>query len=396
MSFWLAEAREDTPIRWPLAILLPSSSGLSFSMTQPVASVALRRRAIGLALAFFLWAAVLLAVVKLLLAQAVGSLSLLACALHSLLLCFSAVLGLQALGAPGGARTPPRSQKSSRAAINWDRGTTGLLTTLTSLLMWALLGFGGFSLISEMWRRGAAGWISEVSQGLMWLEGGEAVGGGAIAPLDVPVGLNAAVLHPALLPLLGILAVLGFGLAFVSRLCARRLSNRTLAFQSYLLLQDGWLLLIAGVALVALGQGVTVLESVGALGILAMVLVDAWRWLGVHMPHWCQGTAIAPEAITATAQQVDGVIGCRVLACQGLVGRRLEIVLELRLHPEFESLRHRLSREVCRNLDRRYGPAQIEIYLVSKPGGPRRRLNLALEDEVSWVDGTDDSAGDRF
>jgi len=127
-----------------------------------------------------------------------------------------------------------------------------------------------------------------------------------------------------------------------------------------------------------------------------MVLVDAWRWLGVHMPHWCQGTAIAPEAITATAQQVDGVIGCRVLACQGLVGRRLEIALELRLHPEFESLRHRLSREVCRNLDRRYGPAQIDIYLVSKPGGPRRRLNLALEDEVSWVDGTDDSAGDRF
>lgn len=361
-------------------------------MTQPVAPIALRRRAIGLALAFFLWAAVLLAVVKLLLAQAVGSLSLLACALHSLLLCFSAVLGLQSLGAPPSPRTSRRSQASANQtsanqASTKIEGSTGLLSTVTALLMWALLGFGGFSLLGEMLRRGASGWVTETTAGMLLFEGMEA------APLGLQPGFNAAVLHPTLLPLLGILAVLGFGLAFLARLCARYLSNRTLAFQSYLFLQDGWLILIAGIALVALGQGVTVLESLGALGILAMVLADAWRWLGVHLPHWRQGLAIAPEAITATVQQVDGVIGCRVLSCQGLVGRRLAIALELRLHPEFESLRHRLGRKVCLSLERRYGPAQIEIYLVSKPGGPRRRLNLDLEDEVSWVDGAEDGGG---
>lgn len=366
-------------------------------MTPPVASVALRRRAIGLALAFFLWAAVLLAVVKLLLAQAVGSLSLLACALHSLLLCFSALLGLQALERPQPSRAARRPQVASRSSVNLEGGTGGL-ATLAALLLWALLGFGGFSLLGELLQRGAAGWVTEAAGIVLPLEGLEAGPSlaGEAAPLGVQAGFNAAILHPALLPLLGVLAVLGFGLAFLARLCARYLANRTLAFQSYLLLQDGWLILIAGVALVALGQGVTVLESLGALGILAMVLADAWRWLGVHMPHWRHGVAIAPEAITSTAQQVDGVIGCRVLSCQGMVGRRLAIALELRLHPEFESLRHRLSREVCRNLERRYGPAQVEVYLVSKPGGPRRRLNLALEDEVSWVDGTDDSAGDTF
>ena len=366
-------------------------------MTPPVASIALRRRAIGLALAFFLWAAVLLAVVKLLLAQAVGSLSLLACALHSLLLCFSALLGLQALERPPSPRASRRPKLSPSTSVNLEGGT-GLIATLTALLLWALLGFGGFSLLGEMLRRGAAGWVTEASGIVLPMEGLESLPslGGEAAPLGVQAGFNVAVLHPALLPLLGILAVLGFGLAFLSRLCARYLSNRTLAFQSYLLLQDGWLVLIAGVALVALGQGVTVLESLGALGILAMVLADAWRWLGVHMPHWCQGMAIAPEAITATAQQVDGVIGCRVLSCRGMVGRRLAIALELRLHPEFESLRHRLGRSVCRKLERRYGPAQIDVYLVSKPGGTRRRLNLALEDEVSWVDGADDSAGDSF
>lgn len=362
-------------------------------MTQPLAPVALRRRAIGLALAFFLWAAVLLAVVKLLLAQAVGSLSLLACALHSLLLCFSALLGLQTLGQP----RQSQSRRAKAAGPPLEAGI-GWLATSTTLLLWALLGFGSFSLLGEMWRRGAAGWVTEAVSLVLPLEDLSPVADrvGEAAPLGIQAGLNAAVLHPALLPFLGILAVIGFGLAFLARLCARYLSNRTLAFQSYLFLQDGWLVLIAGIALVALGQGVTVLESLGTLGILAMVVADAWRWLGVHMPHWRQGTAIAPEAITATAQQVDGVIGCRVLSCQGLVGRKLAIALELRLHPEFESLRHRLGRSVCRKLERRYGSAQIDVYLISEPGGPRRRLNLALEDEVSWVDGTDDGAGDSF
>jgi len=369
-------------------------------MTQSVASAASRRRAVGLALAFFLWAAVLLAVVKLLLAQAVGSLSLLACALHSLLLCFSALLGIQALGQPEQSRLPRRMagspDASAMAASTPVEGGQSLLATLTALLLWALLGFGCFSLLGEMLRRGAAGWVvgAAVLPGL--LRTSTNLPGGASSLVVAQTSVSTSVSHPALLPMLGILAVLGFGLAFLSQLCARYLSNRTLAFQSYLLLQVGWLVLIAGVALVALGQGVVVLESLGALGILAMVLADAWRWLGVHMPHWCQSMAIAPEAIAATAQQVDGVIGCRVLFWRGMVGRRLAIAIELRLHPDFDSLRHRLSRRVCRKLERRYGPAQIDIYLVSKPGGPRRRLNLALEDEVSWVDGTDDAAGDSF
>ncbi len=356
-------------------------------MTQPVSPAVLRRRAIGLALAFFLWAAVLLAVVKLLLAQALGSLSLLACALHSLLLCFSALLALQSRGRP-------RQLTQRRAQVDRAREYgSGIWETLTGVLMWALLGFGGFSLLSVMLQRGAAGWVTQAA--VLPLEGGD-VGAlpslaGEVAGLELQI---AAALHPALLPLLGTLAVLGFAFALLARVCARYLSSRTLAFHSYLLLQDAWLVLIAGVALVALAQGVTVLESLGALGILAMVLADAWRWLGVHMPHWRQGMAIAPEAIVATSQQVDGVIGCQVLYCRGIVGRRLAIALELRLHPEFESLRHRLGRKVCRTLERRYGPVHVEIYLVTKLGGPRRRLNIALqEDEVSWVDGLEDSAG---
>jgi divalent metal cation (Fe/Co/Zn/Cd) transporter len=344
-------------------------------MTQPVASAALRRRAIGLALAFFLWAAVLIAVVKLLLAQALGSLSLLACALHSLLLCFSALVGLQSLGQPAKRQSEPQSERQVAGRrghgkpVNLEGGV-GLLETLTALLLWALLGFGGFSLLGELWRRGARAWVMQATAG------------------EIALALPWAALHPALLPLLAGLAVLGFVLAFLARLCARHLSHRILAFQSYLLLQDGWLVLIAALGFVALGQGVTMLESIAAVGILAMVMADAWRWLGVHMPHWRNAMAIAPEALVATAQQVDGVLGCQVLSCRGLVGRRMAIALELRLHPEFESLRHRLGRQVERAIERRYGPAQVDIFLVRKLGGPRRRLDLSQEDEVLWVDGT--------
>jgi divalent metal cation (Fe/Co/Zn/Cd) transporter len=331
----------------------------------------------GLALAFFLWAAVLTAVVKLLLAQTLGSLSLLACALHSLLLGFSALVALQSLGQsqkPLGESQGDRSMGGRRGnAVNLAVGGSWL-ETLTALLLWALLGFGGFSILGELWRRGVRAWM------LQSAPGGLALTASAVAP-------GPAIFHPALLPLLAGLAMVGFVLAFLAHLCARHLSQRILAFQSYLLLQDGWLVMIAGLGFVALGQGVALLESIAALGILLMVMADAWRWLGVHTPHWFNGTAIAPEALVATSQQVDGVIGCRVLSCRGLVGRRLAIALELRLHPDFETVRHRLGRQVERAIERRYGPAQVDIFLLSQAGGPGRRLDLSQEDEVFWVDG---------
>ncbi|NJN31581.1 MAG: hypothetical protein HC824_15025 [Synechococcales cyanobacterium RM1_1_8] len=332
-------------------------------MAHPLAPARLRRRGISLALTLLLWAALLQLVVKLLLAEASGSLGLLASALHTLLLCFSALAGLQSLWQPRLA-SPIAAVQAVQAPTAPQRDLSGCLETITALLLWALLGFGGISLLGQIWFR----------SGLLQAEG--------IQPQAI-LSTGRSSLHPGLLPLLAILAILGFGLAWLAQVCARRLASRKLAFQSYLFLQDGWLLLIAALGILAQVLGVVPLESIAALGILAMVVGDAWRWLGVHVPHWQGGMAIAPEAIAATAQQVDGILGCQVISCRGLVGRSLTIALELRLHPEFHSLRHQLGRQVCQALEQRYGPSQTQLYLVPNLGGPRRRLNLAQGDEAS-------------
>jgi divalent metal cation (Fe/Co/Zn/Cd) transporter len=294
------------------------------------------QRAIAWALVLFLWASLFLLVVKLLLGQSAGAVALLATALHTLLVCAGALLGLM------GLRWGPAARAGVLLSGRWE--------ALTLFLLWGLLGFGSLTLLGRLWSPlGGGSFLSQVS-------------------------------HPALLPVVGALALFCAGLALLAQVCARYLGGGVLSLQAYLWVQEIWLTLAALFCMVLVGQGYDWVERWSVVTVVAIALFDAWRLVQAQLPHWLVPQAIAPEAITGLVLQVEGITACRLLHCRGLVGRGVAIALELRLHPEFYRQRQYLGRQIETLLQRHYGPARVEIVLCSGAGGKPVPLELRTLD----------------
>lgn len=280
------------------------------------------------ALALLLWSSLFLLTVKLLWGQSAGAKVLWATALHTLLVCFGALLGLQ------GLRWGPAARSGVLLYGRWE--------VLTLFLLWGLLGFGGLTLAGKLLQPSLYPFVS----------------------------------MPTRLGVLGALAFLSAGLALLAQVCDRHLGGAALSLQAYLWVQETWLTLVALLCLFLVDQGYGWVERGTSWGVMAIAFWDAWRLVQCHVPQWITPWAIAPEAITRLVLQVEGVTACRLLQCRGLVGRGVAVELELRLHPELDGLRQRLGRQVEELIQSQYGPAQVEIFVRSGLGDQPVRLAL--------------------
>ncbi len=303
----------------------------------PMIEFPARRRARHLTFAtlvLILWAVLVMLALKLLVGWATGSLAILATAMHTLLTSFSTLMGLQ----------------SSRFFVQRPRewpSCQGSLATGTLFLMWSLLGFGGLSLLVLVVQR----W-----QGIA-----------GAAPLQVSI---------ALIQLMGLLGLVSFCFALVERYMAGVTESLLLSGNARLLLQEAWLNLLVLCGLLVIRYGYKGVDLLLVPLILLLVILNAWRNLQRHWPQLFRPQAIAPEAIAHLAQRIDGVLRCISAQSHGLVGRQVQIHLQLLIHPEFESLATSIGQRIEATLRHHYGSVDVTIELVNENGSRRQRLDL--------------------
>lgn len=294
-------------------------------------------------LLIILWATLLLFVVELTAGWFSHSLCLLAEALHTLIDVFSTLVGLVAVASP---------QRTLGKEI-WGHGRA---EAASALALSAVLGFSGISLA-----------IVAVGQFEMLLQ--------------TTRGAFAVTITPTLIVLIWTMTALMLGLV---TLAAHQTSRRTSALNSLALklntrhiLRDAWLSGLVLVGLIAISRGHRWIDPALALVLVVGLARSLWQALQAQLPMLLKPTAIAPEAISQIACQVEGVTRCTRILSRGLVGRQVWIELHLSLHPEFMVIANTIGEKVERSLRERYGPVRAQIWLdrsywpTSDPIGPK-------------------------
>lgn len=283
-----------------------------------------RRRSVYQVLLITLWLTLLVLAVKVWAGLATRSLSLLAESLHTLIDSFSTLLSLIAIS------SLPYRQTGRELWSHSRRETAGLF------LLLAFLGFSGFTLLVMAMQQ-----LQSLSLGL-------------ISPLMPSV-------TPPLIQLLGLVVAVNICLVLFERYQSRHLESQALWFNANHMLKDAWLTVLVLLGLVAVSQGVTWLDPVMAIALVLLAVRSVWRMVNWQLPLLVQQTAIAPEALTQLATQVEGVLQCHCIRSKGLVGRYVFVEMVLVLHPEFVGSARSISDQVEANLRDRYGAIHARI-----------------------------------
>jgi cation diffusion facilitator family transporter len=272
-----------------------------------------------------LWATLLLLAVEAIGGWANQSLTLLAESLHTLVDGFSTVLSLVAV-------TSPQRQMGREV---WGHGRAEVAGTL---VLCAFLGFTGVSLMLIALR--------QVFGGLTGVE----------TPFPVTI-------DPQVLRFTAAMVILNVALGIYASYQARGLSSQALKLNTRHFLADAWLSILMLGALLAIWQNQRWLDPTVALVLLPLVARSLWRVLNEQLPMLLRPTAIAPEAISHLATQVEGVTRCTRIRSRGMVGRQVWIELHLVLHPEFVESAEAIGEQIDALLRQRYGPLRTQVWV---------------------------------
>lgn len=283
-----------------------------------------RRWANRRALWLSLWLMVLVLAIKVWVGWATRSLSLLAAACHTLVLSYSLLLSAVAVSSP--------------RAVNSDQWKHGRLESLLTFLL-----VGGLGFVSCL----LAGFAGQ-RIGLL---------PGAFLP---PSQINAS-----LLQLLGGIAIVSLLIGLWGHFQSQSGENSIVRFNAHQILQDAGLMLLIVAGLIGVQFGLVWLDPLIMVGGLIITFVNAGRVINQQLPSMMQQVAIAPEALTKTVRQVEGILHCYNVRSQGMVGRRIYVELSLILHPECESVAQTIVQRVERLISHQYGPAKVVVHVDS-------------------------------
>ena len=273
-----------------------------------------------------LWATLLAFVIELSAGWVSHSLCLLAETLHTLIDVFSALLGLIAVASP--------QRTMGKEIWGYGRGeATG------ALILSAVLGFAGISLVTISFGQLDTAFF-EATRGAFQVE----VTGVLILLMWVMVAL----------------VLTATGMAFHQ---SRNINSLALKLTTRHILLDAWLSGLVLVGLMVIGQGYRWIDPVLSILLVVMAVRSLWQMLRGQLPMLITPTAIAPEAISRIACEVEGVTRCTRILSRGMVGRQVWIELHLALHPEFMVIATTIGERVERSLREHYGPVRAQIWM---------------------------------
>lgn len=271
-----------------------------------------------------LWLMVMLLAIKVWVGWASESLSLMAGALLTLITSFSLLLNLLAL-------YPARS--GGRDMFGHSR-----LEATLALLMVGLMGFACCSLLSRAGQQLLAG-----------------MGDSTIA-FQTPINISLIQLLGGVTAIDFVLGMVGYHQAKLSNQLALKLSFR----QSLL---DAGVMIVILLGLIGTNLQLHWLDPVLAGAIVIVAATTGWQVLSRQLPSLMQYTAIAPEALTATVRQVEGILHCYAIQSRGLVGRLVYVEMRLILHPECMTVASTIMARVERVIRQQYGPVQVVLHV---------------------------------
>jgi len=168
---------------------------------------------------------------------------------------------------------------------------------------------------------------------------------------------------PALALLVLVLAVNVF-VALYERRAGRRLNSPLLLADAHHTFGDIWITL--GVLIGAAGLwllGWQWLDIAIAVPVAAAVLWSGWAVLRGNLPWLVDATAIAPESIQKLALAVPGVVDCHDVTSRGLIGRQVFVEMHLITRAKDVETSHRITEEIERKLEERFGPVHSTIHV---------------------------------
>ena len=180
-----------------------------------------------------------------------------------------------------------------------------------------------------------------------------------LAPAPRMVTMDASALGLLVL----VLGVNAF-VAIYERRAGRRLNSPLLLADANHTLGDIWITLgVLGGALGLWLLGWQWLDGALAVPVAAAVLWSGWAVLRGNLPWLVDASAIAPELVQKVALSVPGVVDCHEVTSRGLIGRQVFVEMHLVTRARDVETSHRITEEIERKLEERFGPVHATIHV---------------------------------
>jgi cation diffusion facilitator family transporter len=166
------------------------------------------------------------------------------------------------------------------------------------------------------------------------------------------------------LALLVLVLAVNVFVATYERRAGRRYNSPLLIADAHHTFGDIWITL--GVLAGAVGMwllGWQWLDVALAVPVAAAVLWSGWAVLRGNLPWLVDAIAIAPESIQQLALSVPGVVNCHEVTSRGLIGRQVFVEMHLITSAKDVETSHRITEEIERKLEERFGPVHATIHV---------------------------------
>jgi cation diffusion facilitator family transporter len=162
-----------------------------------------------------------------------------------------------------------------------------------------------------------------------------------------------------------LLLVLGVNIfvAFYERREGKRVGSPILIADATHTMSDIWVTITVIAGLIGVWLGYQWFDIVLAFPVALMVFWSGWMVLKENLPWLVDEIAIAPEIIHAIAVSVPGVVNCHDIASRGVVGRQVFIEMHLIFDAGDIEAAHHITEEVEKRLEERFNPARILIHV---------------------------------
>ncbi|NMG10147.1 cation diffusion facilitator family transporter [Brasilonema sp. UFV-L1] len=162
-----------------------------------------------------------------------------------------------------------------------------------------------------------------------------------------------------------LLIVLGVNIfvAFYERGVGQRVRSPILIADAKHTMSDIWVTISVIAGLIGVWLGFQWLDLALAFPVALLVFWSGWTVLKENLPWLVDQMAIAPEVIHAIALGVPGVVNCHDIASRGVLGRQVFIEMHLIVDAPDVETAHRMTEEVEKRLQERFSPVRIVIHV---------------------------------
>ncbi len=162
-----------------------------------------------------------------------------------------------------------------------------------------------------------------------------------------------------------LLLVLGINIfvTYYERREGQRVGSSILIADAQHTMSDVWVTIAVLGGLIGVWLGYQWLDLILSFPVAVMVFTSGWSVLKENLPWLVDEIAIAPEAINEIVMEVPGVVNCHDIASRGLLGRQVFIEMHLIVEAADVETAHHITEEVEKHLEQRFQPVRVMIHI---------------------------------